>query len=258
MKLYFHYLSMHVKSQMQYRLSFWLSLLSQFIFSFFSFMSVWFLLARFHTVDGFTAGEILLCYGINLIPFSLAELFFRGFDLFDRMLGNGEFDRIMVRPRAIIPQVLGARLELTRLGRFLQALVVFLYALLRGGIIWTPGRVLTLITMLIGGTAVFSGLFVLSAALSFFTTQGLEVLNIFTYGGREFGQYPLSAYGKWILRFFTWIIPFALFQYYPLLYLTGRSANPLLTVLPLAAMLFLIPCWLLWRLGVRKYRSTGS
>lgn len=258
MKLYLHYLSLHIKSQMQYRLSFWLTLLAQFVFSFFSFLSVWYLLARFHGVEGFSADEILLCYGINLIPFSLAELFFRGFDLFDRMLGNGEFDRILVRPRSLIPQVLGAKLELTRLGRFLQAVVVFLYALCRCEILWTPDRILTLLAMLAGGTAVFAALFILSAALSFFTTQGLEVLNIFIYGGREFGQYPLSAYGKWILRFFTWIIPLALFQYYPLLYLTGRSDHPLLIVLPLVAALFLIPCLALWSFGVRKYKSTGS
>ena len=29
-------------------------------------------------------------------------------------------------------------------------------------------------------------------------------------------------------------------------------------VLPVVSLLFLIPCVLLWRLGVRHYRSTGS
>ena len=32
----------------------------------------------------------------------------------------------------------------------------------------------------------------------------------------------------------------------------------LLFALPLIACLFLIPCLLLWRFGVRHYRSTGS
>ena len=29
-------------------------------------------------------------------------------------------------------------------------------------------------------------------------------------------------------------------------------------LLPLAGVLFLLPCWLFWRLGLRRYKSTGS
>ena len=43
-----------------------------------------------------------------------------------------------------------------------------------------------------------------------------------------------------------------LFELPPLLLL------PYLDELPLLALLFLIPCYLLWKVGVRHYRSTGS
>lgn len=112
--------------------------------------------------------------------------------------------------------------------------------------------------MLLGGIAVFSSLFVVYAALCFFTIEGLEFMNIFTDGGREFGTYPLSIYGKEILKFFTFVVPLALFQYFPLLYLLGRTDNLLYMFAPLFSLLFSLPAYLLWRLGVKRYTSTGS
>ena len=43
----------------------------------------------------------------------------------------------------------------------------------------------------------------------------------------------------------------------PLQYLLGRG-QAIYAVFPLAALLFLVPCYGAWRLGVRKYKSAGS
>ncbi len=258
MRLYWSYIKMHFRSQLQYRSAFFLLILGQFITSFSALLSIWFLLRRFHEIDGFSFSEVLLCFAAVLMAFSLAELFVRGFDQFSSLIRRGDFDRILVRPRSAMLQVLGAKMEFSRIGRLLQAVCVFCYAIPVSGVHWTPDRILLLLLMIIGGTVVFAGLFVIYAALCFFTTEGLEFINIFTDGGREFGAYPLSVYGRSILQFFTFVVPLALVQYYPLLYLTGRSDSLLCLLSPLAAFLFLIPCYLLWRLGVRHYTSTGS
>ena len=81
---------------------------------------------------------------------------------------------------------------------------------------------------------------------------------IFTDGSREFGRYPLSVYGDAVLRFLTFVVPIALFLYYPLLTLLGRSESLLWRICPLFALLFLIPCYAVWRIGLLHYRSTGS
>lgn len=122
----------------------------------------------------------------------------------------------------------------------------------------TADKVLAVILMLLGGVAVFSALFILYAGFSFFTIEGLEFMNIFTDGSREFGMYPLSVYGEGVLKFYTYCIPIALFQYYPFLYLVGRSDDVRLIFLPLLGFLFLIPCYAFFRFGLRRYKSTGS
>ena len=184
-------------------------------------------------VKGFTYKECLLCFSIVLMAFSLAEIFFRAFDTFPNIIGNGQFDRMLVRPRGLIFQVLASQFELTRLGRLLQAIILFLYVLATGDIVWNRLKIITICFMIISGTVIFASIFILYAGICFFTLDGLEILNIITDGAREYGKYPVSVYGKFVLLFSTAVIPYALFQYYPLLYVIGKSENTLYCGLPL-------------------------
>lgn len=257
-KLYGHYVSINVRSAMQYKASFFLTVMGQFLTSFGVFLGVYFMFLRFHEVKGFTYSEVLLCFSVMLLEFSLAEMVVRGFDTFSVMVRSGSFDQVLVRPRSEVLQVLGSKFELTRIGRMLQALLMFIYGVSHSGVAWSATRVLTVLFMLLGGVAVFSGLFLIYAALCFFTLEGLEVMNIFTDCAREFGKYPIGIYGKKVLIFATFVVPYALVQYYPLLYILGRTDNPAYMLLPLCAAWFLLPCYGLWRFGVRHYKSSGS
>ena len=243
---------------MQYKASFFMTALGQFLISFTTFIGMYFMLSRFNSVKGFSLSEILICFSIVLMAFSITECFARGFDVFPRLIRSGDLDRIIVRPRGIVFQVLTSNMEFSRVGRRLQAVVMLAYAIPACGGQWTWDKVLTLALMLFGGVAVFTALFILYAGISFFTIEGLEFMNIFTDGSREFGKYPLSVYGEGMLKIYTFVVPIALFQYYPFLYLVGRSDNLWYAFLPLLAALFIIPCYLFFRFGLRKYKSTGS
>ena len=82
---------------MEYKASFILTCIGQFLASFNIFLGVYFMFQRFTAIGGFTYHEILLCFGITLMEFSLAETFGRGFDMFSDCIRKGEFDRILVR-----------------------------------------------------------------------------------------------------------------------------------------------------------------
>lgn len=257
-RLYGHYLSINIRSAMQYKTSFFLTALGQFFVSFNVFLGIYFMFRRFSAVEGFTYSEVLLCFSVVLLEFSLAEMFARGFDLFPAMVRTGSFDQVLVRPRNEILQVLGSKFELTRIGRMLQAVVMFAYGVTHCGVNWNFSKIITVIFMLIGGCALFSGLFLIYAALCFFTMEGLEFMNVLTDGAREYGKYPVSVYGKKMLLVTTFFIPYALVQYYPLLYLLDRDNRPFLIFVPLLAVWFLLPSYGLWRFGVRHYQSSGS
>ena len=257
MKLYFKFFAMHLKSRMAYKKSFFFTIVGQFLVAFIAFLTMYFLLDRFETVKGYTLGECLLCASIMWISFPVSEWFFRGFDTFPGMIRRAEFDRVMVRPRGLIFQVLCQKVEFTRIGRLIQGVAMLCMGVSMSGVTWTPLRCLCLVLMILGGVCVFCSLFLIYAALSFFTLEGLEFMNCFTDGARQHFAYPLEIYGEGMLKFGTYIIPYALFQYYPLQYLLGRAGAGYV-LLPLLAPLFFIPAYALWRLGVRKYKSAGS
>ncbi|MDR2570529.1 MAG: ABC-2 family transporter protein [Oscillospiraceae bacterium] len=258
MLLYTKYISIHFRSQMQYKTSFFLTIIGQFLVSFTVLLGLYFMMNRFHSVDNFSLPEVLLCFATVLMAYSLAECFARGFDQFPQMISNCELDRVLVRPRSVVFQVLAGKVEFTRLGRLTQAVLVFCYAIPASGVDWSWDKIITLILMIACGMIVFFGLFLVYAAVSVFTIEGIEFMNVLTDGGREFGTYPFSIYGEGILKFLTYIIPLALFQYYPLLYLLGIEDNPVYMFMPLMSLLFLIPCFAFWRFGLHRYKSTGS
>lgn len=258
LKLYMHYVEINVRCIMQYKTSFFLTTIGQFLISFNVFLGIFFMFQRFSKVEGFTYSEVLLCFSIVLLEFSTAEMFVRGFDVFSGMVRTGEFDRVLVRPQNEMLQVLGSKFELTRIGRMLQSVIMFVYGVRHCVIEWNFAKILTVTFMIIGGTAVFTGLFIIHASFCFFTLEGLEFMNIFTDGAREFGKYPIGVYGQKMLLFTTFIVPYALIQYYPLLYVLGRRKTVVYMFLPFAACWFLVLAYAFWRFGVRHYKSSGS
>ena len=114
--------------------------------------------------------------------------------------------------------------------------------------------------MVLSATLIFSGIFILGAAMCFFTVEGLEVINILTNGGMELSKYPLTIYNKWFRNFFTFVIPFASFNYLPLLFLLDRTEGLGLAygLMPLLSVPFFAICVYLWHKAVKRYSSVGS
>lgn len=256
--LYFHYIKVIIQSAMEYKASFLFGAVGQFLVSFNGLLGIYFIFARFSVIKGYTFHEALLCYGMMLLGFSIAQCFARGFESFSQLIKSGGYDRIMVRPRSPILQVLGSRFETNRILRIVLACVMFFYGAAHCQIQWTAAKVATAILMLCGITLLFVGIILLGASLCFFTIEDSGFLNVLIYGGSEHGKYPIDIYGKRMLKFCTYVIPYALVQYYPLQYLLCRTSRWEYALYPFGTIVFLAICYGAWRLGMRHYQSTGS
>lgn len=145
-------------------------------------------------------------------------------------------------------------IEFSKIGRFLVSLVVLILVLKHIQDI----PVLYLLLLILSGTFIYICLFIIYGSICFYTTKNLEVFNIFTDGTREFGKVPFSFYGNNLLKFMTFIIPLALVQYYPLLFILGKSNSLLYAIAPIFSFLFAIPTLLVWSRSRRHYSSVGS
>ena len=262
-RLYFRYLSLCIQSQLQYRASFIMMSIGHFLITFIDFLGIWVLFERFESINGFTFPEVALFYGMVHIAFAVTEAWTRGFDTFSKLVRNGDFDRILTRPRNTVLQVLGHDFQIMRVGRFTQGLIVLIWATCKLNIEWTFGKVMLLIFSITGGNFLFSGLIVLQATLSFWSIQSLEIVNSFTYGGVEAAQYPLSIYKSWFRKIFIFIIPLGCINYFPAMAILEK-VDPLKSpiwfqwVSPIAGIIFFLLSLQVWKFGVKNYKSTGS
>jgi ABC-2 type transport system permease protein len=264
LSLYLKLIGARIRSQMQYKVSFWMDLAGFGLITSLEFATIAILFGKFHTIGGWSLAEVALLYGLTSIAFSLAEMFGRGFDSpFERMMLQGTFDTVLTRPLGSFFQVLASEFQLMRLGRTLQGALVLSYALIQLPIAWTPARLLLLPLTVASGAAIYTGLVVMGATVCFWTIRTPEVINVFTVGGEEAASYPLSIYNGWIRGVFLFVVPIAFANYPAALYLLGR-ADPyglpawLAWLAPVAAALFCAVAIGFWRLGVSKYTSTGS
>lgn len=252
--MYFKFMAMHIKVQLQNRSSFIVLTIGQALMAFTGIFVVLVIMKPDQTILGFNRFEVLLGAAVIMMSFSLAECFGRGFDNFPVLLGNGQFDRILLRPLGVIFQIFTSTMEFSRLGRVLVSFLVLLTAIQSIEI----SSYLLLVSMIIAGMILFICLFIIYGALSFFTTESLEFMNILTDGAREFGKVPFSFYGENILKFLTYMVPLACVQYYPLMVLIGKDVPSIYAFFPLLSLLFIIPTSLIWNLGLSHYKSTGS
>lgn len=255
MHLYLKFLSLNLKIQMQYKCSFSLLVISQFINVIFMFLSIKFIFLRFSNTI-FSYKEVLLCFAIVNFSYSLAKCVSEGLNTFSISLSNFEFDRLLVRPKNSLLQVIISKLDLHQIGSLAVSIIILLNSCYNFN--WNSLKIFILISMLISGLFVFMGLSIVSAAICFFSIKDIELVNLLIYGGKEFGRFPLVIYGHFVLNFFTYIVPIALFQYYPLLFLIDKETSIINIFCPLIGMLFPIPCIIFWNIGVKKYKSVGS
>ena len=258
MKLVFKYIAMHFKSQIEYRSSFILSFFAQILPTALSAAMVFVLLDKFNFSDKFDTYEVMLAVSIVQFGFGFSECFFRGFDKFSDIIKNGTLDLMLIKPRNIYLQIFGSNIQFTKLSRIIGPLVLFIVALNKLSFDKSVVNILLLIGLLVFSSLIYMSLYILAACLCFKTIEGLEFTNIFTDGSREFGQYPMGIFKKEVLVFFTYLIPIACVNYYPVMYILGKSNSILYLISPLFCFILFIIAIFTFNKCMAHYASSGS
>lgn len=86
LRLYFSFVGVSIKSQMQHRASFFMLLIAYFLSTFVDILGIWILFDRFKMIQGWTLEELALLYSIMQMGFSISEAALRGFDTFSLMI----------------------------------------------------------------------------------------------------------------------------------------------------------------------------
>ena len=258
MSLIKNYLSLHLKISLEYKSSFILTIISQALAMLVELFVVISLFYKFKLLDTYNTYEILLGFSTLWLGYSLVELFGRGFDHFSKIIVNGNFDLLLIRPRTLFIQIFGSDICYEKTGRVLISLIIFIYSSIKVMTNITILKILLLVSMVLCCSIIILSVLIVGASFCFYTIQGLEVINIFTNGTRQVGQYPMGIYKKVVRIFFTLVIPITLVNYYPISYLTGETNNLIYLLLPYYSIIIFIISNIIFYIGTKKYTSTGS
>ena len=258
MKLFLNYLSIHLKISLEYKSSFIMGLISQILVMFVELFTVYALFLKFKLLDIYNPYELLLGFSTLWLGYSIVELFGRGFDHFSKLIVNGNFDILLIRPANLFIQICGSDICYEKTGRVLIALVMYIYSAIMVIDHFTFLKVLLLVLMIFGCIMIILSIFIIGATFCFVTIQGHEVVNIFTNGTRQICQYPIKIYNKMIVLFFSTVIPVALVNFFPIQYLTDKNSNILYVFMPMLTIIMFFISKIIFNIGLNKYCSTGS
>ncbi|MFM9610948.1 transporter [Streptomyces sp. V2] len=254
---------MWIRSTLAYRASFAMSLVGGLLLTGLDFVGIVLMFSQVDSLGGYTLPEVAFLYGLAATSFGIADLSIGSVARLGQRVRDGSLDTLLVRPAPVLAQVAADRFALRRLSRITQGALIFTYALSALDIHWTPEKVLLVPVTVLSGGAIFSAVFVAGGAFQFIAEDAAEVQSAFTYGGGTMLQYPPTVFAKELVRGVTFVFPLAFVNWVPASYVLGRP-YPLdlpqgaAWAPPLVAALCCALAGLVWRAGVRSYRSTGS
>src|SRR6266545_2098117 len=193
------------------------------------------LVDRFGSIAGWRTPEIIVLAGLVFSGQGLAQAVGNRLrpDDVSLMIRRGTFDQVLTRPISPLGFVLTGYVEIRLLGRFVAGVGLLAWA---------------------GCAVVVFAVLVLGAALTFYTLQGSEAVNVVLDGGAYLTGYPMEIYGSALRALFTWVFPFALAVYVPALALLGRTGPRGLGT----GLLWVAPLGSAWRRAIRHYVGAGS
>lgn len=260
-RLFSYFVSLVVKSQMEYRGAFVIGMVGQILGYAANYLVIWLLLQNFDTINGWNWTQIAFLYSLNLMTYAIGASFtYTPMVGLDQVIVNGNFDKYLTKPLSPFVYFLASLFNIGYLAHILISSSVLLWAIMQADIGWTIFKIVYLILAIISGSLLQAAGLIIIGSLSFIFLRVQYLFSIFSKL-KEFIAYPISVYGTMLQIVLTWIIPLAMINYYPSLYLfeDGLFANQFLGM---AALIIGPLCFYLsykfWMYGANKYQGAGG
>ena len=251
-----------IRGEMQYRSNFLIEVLFDLVYESVGFVFLWVVLGQFEALGDWTLGDVTLLYGLRLSAHGLWSLAFSRMPLFDGMVQEGEYDRMLLRPLPAMLQLMFSGFRVAAFGDALGGLALLGVGVAISGVDWTAGKVLFLVAAVLGGALLDGALELGPAALTFRYLDTLVVRNFIGNVFTQYGGYPLSVFERKVQYALTFALPLAFMAWVPATVLDRTAELPFPgSLAPFSPLVGLVLFWLalrLFRHESRHYQSAGS
>ena len=245
-------------SAAMYRANFWLMLLQSIINSFMGILCIEFIYGSIESVAGWSKNEmiILICTS-QIVNQLFRNVIHQNQNRFIRSVGNGSFDRMLLRPVSIMFQINTGHIDISGIISILAPLTVLVIQTVTLGVKTDVLRIAFYILFLLNGVLILSSFMLLlySFAFRFVKVDGLSNMYYFLM---DIANKPKEMFTREFMYGFIFIIPAIPLANAPASVLLGKGSAPLLLVYLAAGLLFPLIAYLSIRMGLRRYTSASS
>jgi ABC-2 type transport system permease protein len=250
------------RSALQYRLNIAVTVLGGALYHGSGFAFLWVLLHTVHTLAGWDIGAVAFLYGLRLLAHALWLVVIGGVTWVDRLVREGEFERMLLRPVNPLLQVITTRRDLMYLGDLSTALAVFGVAAVVAPVDWSPGAVGLIALAVLGGALIEGSVQLAVGALSFRLLYSWPLRLFADDSVSMLASYPHRVFGPAAQRVLTYALPVAFIAYLPASTLLGRTGElavpPVLGYAgPLVGAGLFALAYAVWTRQLRHYQGVG-
>lgn len=258
LKIYSIFFKQYLKGLMEYRVDFLIGMVGFLFTQGSGLLFLYVIFQNIQSLAGFSLDQILLMYGLSLIPKGIDHLFFDNIWLLPRYVRQGGMDRYMLRPINALYVFLIERFQPDAFGEIILGSVLVVTTLNNLQLSITYIQIIVIVLTLFIGIFIFTGLKLATASTSFWLKNSYPLIQV-TYNLSDFMKYPITVFPKVMQIILTYLIPYALVSYFPAMYLFGEVSIIQLSLYLLGITLFIIVLGLfVWQKGLKNYESAGS
>lgn len=257
-------LKMSFLTRLQYRVDTLVATLAVFVRESMNIIVIYLALMKFNKINDWDVNEMLFLFSILFVTYAFVVSIFADLRDFSCMIREGRFDRLIIRPRGLLMQLILNNADLmASAGHGTLGIVLFIISAGRVGIEWNLPTILYYIGAIIGGILIQGGMFIIFSALSFYFVETGSIRDILYWNMRKFAGYPISIYSKLIQGIMIYVIPFAFVNYFPAQYLLRKDdmanySEVYMYIAPLVGVVVYLVAYVFWRISVKRYTSTGN
>jgi len=252
-------LGISLSSSMEYRISFFLLIISVTIFSMILPLIGFLIYSTSKGIPGWKFEEFILMTGTIELIYGICHfsvLSMMNFVAFS--VESGKFDTILIKPINSLFYSSFVEWEFDGVGNIIVGTFLVGWSLIKMNWIFNLINLISYFMLIFCGIMVLYSLIIIITSFSFVVMR-IEILFELFWSLYSLTDWPLTIYGG-ILRFIlTFVIPFGIAGFYPAEAILGRIESPFFVlVLVCVSFIFFGIALLSWKLGIRKYVSAGG
>lgn len=206
---------------------------------------------------GFSIWEVLLLQSVYLMSLGISSLIFNGV-VWDTMsyIREGNFEIVLLKPTSPLFYIIATNFSPQNFGLILAGAIMTIVSFIQIGSGVSTLAFVQFLILFIVGVIVMGGFYLLMAATSFKWVGNSRIPEMFD-SIRDFGKYPIGIFPRPIQNITTFIIPVAMFAFYPSMALL-KQLNGYELLLAIPCVIFLFIAIKVYNYMIHLYEGVGG